>query len=585
MRDDPLVRLKGLHAWYEEDRPPILQGIDLEIDEGQLVLLLGPSGAGKSTLGLCLTGIIPHVMGAMSGHVEIDGLSVGQSSVAEIARKVGMIFQDIESMLAMLYVRDEISFGPENLALPREEIDQRVQEALSFVNLLGLEERFVYELSGGQKQKVAIASVLAMRPPVLFLDEPLANLDPRTSAEVLELVTRLAGDHTILLFDHKVDEVSHMVDRVIVLDQGQVVADGEPREIFRLHGKRLVEQLGIWVPQLAEVSIHLMGLEVIDSATFAMNLEEGIREFGDLEYLAEGPLLDGVGEFTEQVELPTGDLVIQVENVSFTYPSGVEALRDVTFDITRGEMVALLGPNGSGKTTLSKHIVGLLKPNRGRLLVEGMDTRDTPTPVLTQRVGFVFQHPDHQFVRDTVWEEVAFSLEVRGVAKDKIEEAVAHELAVFGLEGFEDRLTASLSAGQKRRLSVATILIAQPDIVVLDEPTYGQDRANTEAMMNALLRATAEIALRPTIILVTHDMKLVAQYADRALVMRAGILSFDGSVFDLFQREDLVSWANLEDPPILQLCRRLRANGKVLPGRIRTPLDFARSVVSRVPEA
>lgn len=578
MRGGPLVRVEGLHAWYEEDRPPILQGIDLEIGEGQLVLLLGPSGAGKTTLGLCLTGIIPHVMGAMSGSVEIDGVSVVESSVADLARKVGMIFQDVESMLAMLYVRDEISFGPENLALPTEEIDRRVAEAMDFVRLTGLEDRFVYELSGGQKQKVAIASILAMRPPVLFLDEPLANLDPRTSAEVLELVARLAEDHTILLFDHKVDEVSHLVDRVIVLAEGKVAADGEPREIFRLHGRRLVEELGVWLPQLAEVGVHLMGPGgAPDGVPFAMSLAEGIDQYGLLDFRTDDPA--GTGE-----RPAAGDPVIQVEAVSYIYPAGVQALRDVSFEIGRGEMVALLGPNGSGKTTLSKHIVGLLKPKEGRVLVEGMDTAHTPTSVLTKRVGFVFQHPDHQFVRDTVWEEVAFSLEVRGVEKEQIEEAVAHELAVFGLEDLEDRLTSSLSAGQKRRLSVATILIAEPDIVVLDEPTYGQDRANTEAMMNALLRVAAETDHPPTIILVTHDMKLVAEYANRALVMRHGELAFDGSVFDLFGRDDLETWANLEDPPILQLCRRLRADGKVLPDRIRTPLDFARSVVRRAPD-
>jgi len=566
---EPVVRIRNLSCWYSEDDPPILKDINLEVDRGQLVLLLGPSGSGKTALGLCLTGIIPHVVGAVEGVVEVDGVDVPRASVAEAAFKVGMVFQDVESMLAMLYVRDEVAFGPENLMLSRDEVTQRVDEALATMGLTPLSGRFVFELSGGQKQKVAIASVLSMRPPVLFLDEPVANLDPRSSREVLEVVAHLARDHAILLFDHRVDAICHLADRVVVLGlEGTVVADGAPREVFRSAGRKLVEDLGVWVPQMAEVGVYLSSRGIVAPERVALTVDEGLDQYGDLT-------LDGSGRSLLEGRQPPGDAVIRVESVSYQYPVGVQANKEVSFDISQGELVALVGPNGSGKTTIAKQMVGLLKPDSGRVVVAGMDTAATPTPELVKKIGFVFQYPEHQFVRDTVWDEVAFSLEVRGVPRELIEQEVGRELELFGLAGLADRIHSSLSGGEKRRLSVATMLISQPDILVLDEPTYGQDRANTRRMMQGLFRAVAEGGTAPTIILVTHDMKLVAEYAQRALVMREGELAFDGPLDELFERPDLETWANLEDPPVMRLCRRLRARGQSVPDSIRTPLDFA----------
>lgn len=570
---DPIIRIRDFSCWYDEDGPPILKHIDLEVESNQLVLLLGPSGVGKTALGLCLTGILPHVAGAVEGMLEVDGLDVPHSSVAEAAFKVGMVFQDIESMLAMLYVHDEVAFGPENLMLPRDEVVRRVEEALRIVGLGPMEDRFVFELSGGQKQKVAIASVLAMRPPVLFLDEPVANLDPRSSREVLELVARLAADHTILLFDHRVDAICHLADRVVVLGpEGTFVADGEPREVFRSSGRRLVEELGIWVPQMAEVGMYLSARGAVSDDRLALTVDEGAQLYGDLDLNGSRPVA------SEKPEAQGTEPVIQVEHVSYRYPAGLQASKDVSFDIHPGELVALVGPNGSGKTTLAKQMVGLLRPDSGRVIVAGRDTARTSTTELVKKVGFVFQYPEHQFVRDTVWDEVAFSLDVRGVPREEVEYEVARELDFFGLSGLEKRVPTSLSGGEKRRLSVATMLISQPEILVLDEPTYGQDRANTDRMMEGLFRSVAEGGATPTIILVTHDMKLVAQYAERALVMRGGQLAYDGPLEQLFERPDLEFWANLEDPPIMRLCRQLRSAGRLVPRGIRTPLDFAQAV-------
>jgi energy-coupling factor transport system ATP-binding protein len=560
---EPLVRFERFSCWYDRSSAPVLRDLTLEIQHGEFVLLLGASGTGKTTLGLALNGIIPHVQGFVEGRVVVDGIDVGTSNVSTLASKVGMIFQDVESQLVMVNVIDEVAFGPENLMVPPDEVRARVREALDFVGIGELSDRFVFELSGGQKQKVAVASVLSMRPLIMFPDEPTANLDPRSSREVFDLIDRLRQDHTIVVFDNKIDDLASFASRVVVLGNGGVLFDGPPREVFEQHGEELLRTHGLWIPQASEIELELRRRGEHPSAVFPLSVDEAVTQYaGRARPSAVAPVP------APPAAPAVGDPYIQVEGLSHTYGESVAAISGLSFEIRRGERVAIVGPNGSGKTTLVKHFVGLLKPTAGAVHIGGRDTRRVSTHELAREIGFVFQYPEHQFVTDSVEAELGFSLRVAGMPESEIADRVHEQLRLFKLHGFEARHPYSLSGGEKRRLSVATMLIARPSALILDEPTYGQDRANTESMMASLFEASGEGGSELTLILVTHDMKLVATYAERAIVMRRGLVAFDGAVADLFRDGDLLSDANLEDPALFQIVRRLRAAGQPIPESI-----------------
>jgi len=568
----PAIKFERFTCWRNPQAPPVLRGLDLEIPHGQVVLLLGPSGSGKTTLGLTLNGIIPQIQGAVEGKVYVDGLDVAETPISALSSKVGIVFQDVENQLVMVYVRDEVAFGPENLKVPTAEVQQRVKETLEFVGLVGMDDRFVFELSGGQKQKVALASVLSMQPMILFLDEPTANLDPRSSREVFDLVARLRERHTVIIFDHKVDDLASAVDRVIVLDGGGVAFDAPPRELFETQGAALVGEHGLWIPQAAEIELQLRQRSGVASPVFPLTVDDAVEQYRRLRF---APLPRANVERAPASETA----LIRTQGVSHVYTDGPAAIRDVSVEIRRGERVAIVGPNGSGKTTLVKHFVGLLKPTTGDVLINGQSTRKLSTREIAREIGFVFQYPEHQFVADTVQDELAFSLRVAGVPDEEIGERVREQLHFFRLEGYEQRHPYTLSGGEKRRLSVATMLVAQPHALILDEPTYGQDKANTIRMMSSLFESAAARDEALTLLLVTHDMKLVAMYAERAIVMRAGQVAYDGPVAELFRHEQLLADANLEEPPLYAIAERLRRLGHDVPPIVSVE-EFVASIVA-----
>lgn len=570
------IKFENFSAWHHADQPPVLRNLNLEIYRNEIVLILGATGAGKSSLGLCLNGIIPHMQGKTEGSLRVNGIEVAEAKVAQLATHVGLLFQDIESQICNLYVKDEICFGPENLALDKPVIQQRLNDSLKRLELEHLQDKFVFGLSGGQKQKVALASVLSMEPDIIFMDEPTANLDPKASTEVFKFIKQLARDKTIIIVEHKVEYLASLANRIIVIHQGEAVFDGPPREIFEKHGKEIMNDMGIWIPQTTEIALGLRekGLQI---DPLPLTTWEASEAFAALEF--DGP------EVIPSRRTPMGseplEAVIQVQNLTYRYDDGTPALNGVSLTINRGEVLAIVGPNGSGKTTLVKHFVGLLKPQEGQVIVNGLDTRTASTRQLTETVGFVFQHPEHQFVKDSVEEEIAFSLQVHGVPKEEIALRLPDTLERFGLKHLVKRHPFSLSGGEKRRLSVATMLIVRPRILILDEPTYAQDRANTQRLMQALftnLTGTDQL-VPPTIVLVTHDMRLVAEYATRVVALRAGQVYYDGPVDGLFSNHELSSAVNLEDPPVADLCRRLRAAGRDIPKEIISVSDFISSAL------
>lgn len=565
----PLIAFRDFGCTYPGAQQPALRHIDIEIRAGEFVVLAGPSGSGKTTLAQATNGIVQHVLHAVTeGEVLIDGDSVMERRVSQLAGSVGILFQEPESQFVSLYVRDEIAFGPENLLLPRDEILRRMAAVSSRIGIESLAERFVYELSGGQKQKVAVAAILAMEPKILVLDEPTANLDPQSAREMWQLTAGLRADGlAILAIEKYLDQVLDLADRLIVLDRGRVRFDGPPRDVVRDHGPELLDELGLWLPQTAELET-LVATKTRQRAQYVpFTPAEGREVYADYRFTPPPPRPPAAVSVWD----PSAEPLLRMQAVSHRYASGTMALQGIDLAIRPDEVVAICGANGSGKTTLVKHFVGLLKPTTGEVEVFGRRTREMSVGEIARHVGFVFQDPEHQFVKDTVADEIRFSLRVAGVPEDRRNEIVLEALRQLDLEGLQDRHPFSLSGGQKRRLSVATATVTRPDILILDEPTYAQDRRTTIDMMRSILEAEeGPVATddsgpaRPrATILVTHDMRLVSDYATRAVVVNGGRIVFDGTPVELFADPGLVARTRLEVPPIIELARGLREDGRL----------------------
>jgi energy-coupling factor transport system ATP-binding protein len=573
MSGEPVISVRGLRQGYPNG-PEVLAGVDLDVAQGELVLLVGPSGCGKSTLAACIKGIIPHLLDSdFQGEVEVAGIDVREAEPAQLAATVGMVFQDPESQLCNLYIEDEIAFGPENLRLPAEGVRRAVaQMAGQFGLPRDMATRLVYELSGGQKQRLVTASVLAMDPDVLIFDEPTANLDPQGGRDVADSIRLLrARGATQLVIEHKIEDLIDVADRVVVMERGKIVADAAPRELFARHGLEFCRRYGIWTPQIPEMAMRLD--PPVSWSPLPLTVDEAADQLG--VHLADAAPVAAEAESAGAPRGAGAAPIVRVSDLHFAYANKLQALRGVTFEIFPGESVAIVGTNGSGKTTLAKTLVSLLKPRQGSVTVCGMDVRKTPTRDITREVGYVFQYPEHQFVTEKVVDEVAYGLRVQGHPEELIGAKVDAILERFGLTEFADNHPVALSGGQKRRLSVATMLVLDPSILILDEPTFGQDQDNTRRMMQYLLedmRQGRDDAL--TTIMITHDMELVTQLCDRVLVMSAGELIFAGTPRELIGEAAVMRAGDLSDVPINRLAAALRARGVETPAGVLTVDEF-----------
>lgn len=529
MPANPMVVMENLRYWYPDQPEPVLDGITLSLGAAEMAVVMGPSGCGKSTMMLALNGIVPKVLGGkIAGHVRVAGLDPLEHEMAEMATKVGLVFQDPDSQLASIFVRDEVAFGLQNLLYDRPTIMARMREALAFVGLDEMAQRDVFSLSGGEKQRVAIASILALRPSVIVLDEPTANLDPAGGYEV----TRVVGDlrsrlgATLLVVEHDISNLAVLADRLIVMDGGRIRFDGRPRDVLREHGREIRDELGLWIPQASE---------------FALELDRDGRSIRPFPLVPDDvPPRIGASRppSTSPATTPTGprETLVRAEHVSYSYGQDRQALLDVSFTIAAGEVVALLGQNGSGKSTMASLLVGLRAPSGGKLEVAGRDARGAGVGVLARSVSYVFQYPEHQFVAESVFDDVAYGLRRRGVPEAEIRERVQEILRRFGLDALASRHPFTLSMGQKRRLSIADMLVSRPQLLILDEPTSGQDRRNTLALIDLLNSLRVQLGL--AILIITHDMRLVATWCERALVLAHGQSTFEGTPAELFTELD-----------------------------------------------
>src|SRR5215213_4957219 len=541
---EPEVSIEGLTYRYRGQQKPAIKGIDLEVAEGEFVVIMGPSGAGKSTLCVSLNGLIPHFFrGKMEGEVRVGGRSTREGHVGEFAQEVGLVFQDFEAQLFSTNVALEVAFGPENFKVERTEMIERVERVLGQVRLEGFEKRTPATLSGGQKQRLAIASVLAIEPRILCLDEPTTDLDPIGKLGIFEIAEDLKDrdDVTLIVVEHETEETLD-ADRIIVLRDGKIVADRPAREVLR--DVDLLEESSVMPLQVTRF-FHEMRLW---QGQLPLTPEEGVAEFKRRGWQVDPGRHKELVEADVKREEGYGEPVIEVEGLTYRYPNGVVALEGVDLTVRRGEFLAVLGQNGSGKTTLVKHFNGLLKPTEGSVRVGGEETKEQGLRRLGQTVGYVFQNPDHQIFSDTVFDEVAFGPKIRGMEEDETKEQVEEALAAVSLQGRGDEDPFGLTKGERQRVAVASVLAVRPEVLILDEPTTGLDYAEQRSMMD-LVKNLNEAG--STIIAVTHTMWVVAEYAHRAAVVRDGKIALQGTVREVFAEEDELRDASLRSPHIV----------------------------------
>ncbi|SDG94569.1 energy-coupling factor transport system ATP-binding protein [Desulfosporosinus hippei DSM 8344] len=570
-----MIELEDLTYTYPNASEPSLKNINLSLEKGKFVALLGSTGAGKTTLSLCLNGLIPQLLeGKLSGRVRIAGKDVGKTAVQSLAKLLGLVLQDPETQIIGRSVEEDTAFGPRNFLVPAKEIEQRIDQSLATVRLTGYNQRLTEELSGGEKQRLAIAGVLAMEPEILVLDEPTSELDPLGRSEIYATLTALREKNnlTILLVDHSTEELMDKVDEVIVLNHGELVWRGVPSDLLR--NLPLLRQWGIKPLPVSEIGWEFYEKGWISLAEIPLDIPaaEGlIRELLPLYGNRPGIPLEGVkyleksqhevqqhGEnlrSKREPRLSEKVLAVEIKDLTYRYNSGSPALRGINLTIDSGEFLALIGQNGAGKTTLAKHFNGLLQPTSGEVIIEGMNTLKVDTSELAKTVGYVFQNPDHQIFSATVEKELEFGLKNAGYRGSEMKKRVAEVLEYTGLEPYRSVHPFSLGKGERQMIAVASILVLKPKLLIIDEPTTGSDWTGVQTMM-ALIEKLHSAGT--TIIMISHDMDLVAQYAKRVIVMKDGEISLDGTPQEIFSNEEVLRESFLAAPQLCKLSLQLK---------------------------
>lgn len=500
----PLV-VDNLSFRYRDRQGAAIHHLSFTANPGEVLLIAGASGCGKTTLIRCINGLIPRsYKGEMSGKVAVFGEDVSGWKLSQISQKIGTVLQDPERQILGTKVLNEVAFGLENLGMPRDEIFSRVDEALNFLKISHLRSRETFNLSGGEKQKVALAGILAMRPSIILLDEPLASLDPASAQDTLDAVRTLADQGmSILMVEHRVEDVLRIKpERVMFMSDGEIRYLGDVAGLSKIVNYREVKLPAEDIVERAKR----------DPAPVKIQVLPGVTRSGPSE----------------------GESLVKFEDVAFGYESGVEVLHGINLQINRGDVIAVLGPNGAGKTTFVKHAIGLLKPKSGRVFVGGRDTHEASVAEIASMLGYVFQSPSHMLFAPTVHDELAFGPTNMKHAKEQIEQEVKEALRIVNLSEKENDPPLALSFGQQKRVSIAAILAMRSRILVMDEPTAGQDYQNYMNFMDSILQMPAFEA----ILFITHDVDLAAIYANRVLMISGGKLVADGKPQDVLRDFD-----------------------------------------------
>lgn len=541
---EPVIEFRNFSFKYRSQVEPTLHEINLKIYPGEKVLIVGPSGSGKSTLAHCINGLVPFsYTGTIAGEYRIKGKDPSQLDIFELSKMVGTVLQDTDGQFIGLTVAEDIAFALENDRVEQEEMFRKVDAVADMVDVKMLLDHAPNELSGGQKQRVSMAGVMVDDVDILLFDEPLANLDPATGKRAIDLIDQIQKKQnaTILIIEHRLEDALYRdVDRIIVVGDGRIVADMTSDELLAMD---ILKEQGIREPLYITALKHA-----------GCKIDAGTRP-SHVENMELAGYQEKVRQWYQETRLPEkeikSDSVLKIYNLDFSYVPGKPVLKNINFEVNRGEMLSIVGKNGAGKSTLSNLICGFIKPDAGSILLNGEDIAGLSIKERGEKIGLVMQNPNQMISKPMIFDEVALGLQVRGVPEEEIKQRVYDVLRICGLYPFRNWPISALSFGQKKRVTIASILVMNPDILILDEPTAGQDYRHYTEIMEFLKELNEKSGI--TIIMITHDMHLMLEYTDRALVIADGVLLADDAPSRVLTNERIAEKAYLKKTSLYDL--------------------------------
>lgn len=547
-KKSPIISFKNFSFQYRAQKKPTLKEINLDIYPGERVLIAGPSGCGKSTLAGCINGLNPFSNpGECSGELIVDGVDAPKSSIFQLSAHVGTVLQDPDGQFIGLTVGEDIAFALENSCMPQDEMHEITRHAAELVGIQDHLDFAPHELSGGQKQRVSLAGVMVDQVKILLFDEPLANLDPATGKQTIELIDEIQEktDTTVVIIEHRLEDVLwRNVDRIVLMSEGGILADLHPDELL---STRLLEENGIREP-LYLTALRYAGVELAPAKKPA-HVDSVVIDEADRKKMTDWFWSRPAAEAEKEHEP-----LLEVRNLTFGYERGRQTLRDVSLTIHKGEMVSIVGKNGAGKSTFSKLVCGFETPDSGEILFQGRNLLQENIRHRAKHIGYVMQNPNQMISKTMIFDEAALSLRNMGKSEEEIREKVEETLKVCGLFPFRNWPVSALSFGQKKRVTIASVLVQDPELIILDEPTAGQDFHHYTEIME-FLRGLNEKGV--TVVMITHDMHLMLEYTPRALVFADGRLIADRSAAAVLCDPQLIRQAALKETSLFTLANQL----------------------------
>lgn len=543
----PVIEFIDYSFKYRTQKEPTLHNINLTIMEGEKVLIVGPSGSGKSTLAHCINGLVPFsYTGESTGTLRIGGKDAKESSIFELSKEVGTVLQDPDGQFIGLTVGEDIAFSLENACVPLNIMKEKVLEAAKIVGVDSLLSHSPQDLSGGQKQRVSMAGVMTNDVNILLFDEPLANLDPATGKYAIELIDEIHKNtkKTVIIIEHRLEDVLYKnVDRIILVCDGRIKADLNPNKLLTMD---LLQTEGIreplYITAMKYAGCHIRE-EDCPSSLVSMNIEP-----------YKEPIKQWFSSRMEPLAAEKKESLLEIKDISFSYQKGEEVLKDVSFTVYKGDMLSIVGRNGAGKSTLSKLICGFQTPGKGEILYQGNDLAEYSIKKRAEQIGLVMQNPNQMISKAMIYDEVALGLVARGVPEEEIRARVEETLKICGLYPFRNWPISALSFGQKKRVTIASILVLNPQIIILDEPTAGQDFRHYTEIMEFLREMNEKVGI--TIIMITHDMHLMLEYTSRCVVVSDGTLISDSTGAKVLTDSNIIKAASLKETSLYELAMK-----------------------------